>query len=189
MKRLAQSGAKYIAIKSHVPTPTIKRLVMSGEAKAFYVYRDLRGVALSTMWKHNIRFENVWQSDTLSNAVEWCETWESLPGIYTTDYYSLIYNMRLEVEYMADFLRIPCSALLAGEIANAHSIKNQKQIIAKLPDAVQFHPSELLHKGHIGQADGQVNQWKNHLTRTEIGAVEGRYRDWLAGHGYELMIS
>jgi hypothetical protein len=188
IQRLLGNTYKFYVMKSHAPVQAISNMVDLGTAQAFYVYRDLRDVVVSTMHKHKLGFQSVWESTTLDDAIRWGKSWELMPNVYLSRYEEMQSNMRTEVERMAEHLHLPCPVITAVEIANAHSIKNQRDITDRLDSSCQYHPTELLHKNHIGKANGNPGQWRSQLSWEQIKAIESRYGDWLVGHGYDLLV-
>jgi hypothetical protein len=174
-------------VKSHAPTPKIIQMVKDGDAQALYIHRDLRDVVVSTMWHHNIRFEDVWASTTLSDAVSWGATWESLPGVLVQSYsHATGDNLLLGIDQICKHLNLDVSESIKVEIANGHTINNQQRRIANIPKDRVWHERELLRRNHIGGMNGVDGQWRTVLTREQVKQIEIKYGYWLAQNGYNI---
>jgi hypothetical protein len=178
---------KYVVIKSHVPIQEIIDHVKAGTGLAFYIYRDLRDVVVSTMNKHDIGFRDVWSSSTIDDAIGWGKAWESLPGVFVSRYEKLITDMKSEIKRIANHIKIECPDDMVARIAAQHAVKQQHKRIDAITDNDLYHPTELLHKGHIGKANGKPGQWRDRLNIGEIELVEHRYKNWQVQHGYQLV--
>jgi hypothetical protein len=178
----------YEVCKSHVPANAIINRVKDSRAKVLYIHRDLRDVVVSTMFKHKIRFSNVIESTTLSDAVGWGNTWEQLPGGLIQRYDELTNNIPAGIDQICDYIGIDLPQNGRDIIAHNHSIQKQQQRIQAIPRADQFDNHELLHHDHISNGNGQ-SLWQSVLADFQIKQIEDKYGAWLVGHGYELSIT
>ena len=173
-------------LKSHVPTQCISNMLNGGNARGFYIYRDLRDVIVSTMNHHSLPFDKVWQSGMITDSIDWGRVWEDLPWVLTQRYEDLVNDIKFAVWGICHHLDIEMPLIGRLDIANVHSIAHQRKRIAKIPNGTGWDKSELLHHRHISKGNGSPGQWQSSLTPGQVKLVEQRYGTWLTKHGYKL---
>jgi hypothetical protein len=97
---------KFLVIKCHRYTPTAAALVEAGFAKAVYIYRDLRDVAVSLSRKFFPSIEAVLSARALEFSLENYYGWTSLSDVTISQYELTLGNLTQEVIKIAKYLGI-----------------------------------------------------------------------------------
>jgi hypothetical protein len=174
-------------IKSHVATQGIIDYSYSGFGKALYIHRDLRDVVVSFMQHHNSDFNQVWNSGMVDDAVKWGKVWEGLPGVLVQRYDKLTQDIHQGIDEICDYLKLSLPLLDRMKIANSHAIDQQHKRIANIPQGLGWDADELLHRKHIGKANG-ASQWRKILSKGQVDKIEKRYNAWMIEHKYTFMV-
>lgn len=163
-------------------------------AMGVHTFRDLRDVFVSTMRKYHRTFDQLMTGGFLALCLEQHEQWTSLPRVLATRYEDMIANLPAEVERLAEHLGIAVSADTCRQIADEHSLDQQR---ARIDESVRtgelregvvkgmfYNPVTNLHTNHIHE--GAVGAWAEVLTASQIERLEAEAGPWLLEHGYEL---
>ena len=180
--------------KNHTCTEEMMLEFHRQNAAGVYVYRDLRDVIVSTMKKYSTTFDLLQDMKFLQNCINQYYKWTGLPQVYVSRYEDIMENLPVEVENIANHLKIDLGQERYRSIASSLSIKKQKK---RINEAIEngdlcqgyvkgsyFNPHTILHTNHINS--GAVNGWKNILTKQQVALIEHQTGNWLVAHGYEL---
>lgn len=180
--------------KIHVCTPEMAAEFHRDNAMGVHTFRDLRDVFVSTMRKYHRTFDQLMTGGFLALCLEQHEQWTSLPRVLATRYEDMIANLPAEVERLAEHLGIAVSADTCRQIADEHSLDQQR---ARIDESVRtgelregvvkgmfYNPVTNLHTNHIHE--GAVGAWAEVLTASQIERLEAEAGPWLLEHGYEL---
>ena len=180
--------------KIHVCTPEMADEFHRDNAMGVYTYRDLRDVLVSTMRKYHRSFEDLMASGFLGHCLEQYDKWTALPNVLTTRYENMVANLPAEVERIAAHLGIAVSTDTCRQIAEEHSIDQQRARIAEntrtgdlresIVKGTFYNPSTNLHTNHIHE--GAVGAWTQILDATQVQRLEAEAGSWLVEHGYDL---
>lgn len=181
-----------LVIKMHEYSDDVEALVVSGNAKLIYSYRDIRDVIISWMRMQGWSFEQILERRFIEDSCLYpYEKWTSLSDVLITRYENLV-NSQLtgEVRRIAAHLGLDVAENLVQWTANNHTIENQKAQIARFDyvqkgvqsGATSYNPDTLLHNNHIWS--GAVDQWREILSAEEINKVENIAGNWLDVVGY-----
>jgi hypothetical protein len=179
--------------KSHYFTPEIEEEFRNGNARALYVYRDLRDVYVSLMKKLSRPFDSIWRNGFLSQCIEHHERWTGCSPCYVSAYEQMTSDLAGEAKRIAAFLEIPIDDEGCCRLAADYELARQKERIAAMhedsPDTMVYgdnrvHTRELLHDNHI--QSGTVEGWREELDPIEITMIEKEVGDWLTQQGYAL---
>jgi tetratricopeptide (TPR) repeat protein len=184
---------KFLVIKCHRYTPTAAALVEAGLAKAVYIYRDVRDVAVSLSRKFFPSIEAVLSDRALESSLENYYGWTSLPNVMISQYELTIGNLSQEVIKIAKYLGISIEKK-ARSIAQKLSIEEQQKTIQNFNNSSvrlktgigddYYDPVSQLHNRHI--YSGQPNQWKDVLSVEQITSIENLAFSWLIDRGYPI---
>jgi len=178
--------------KCHVFIPAIAELMAQGQAKAVYVYRDIRDVVVSIMTKKRLTFEQMIQRGSLQSVLEKDRQWSDMDQILISRYEQMITNIPEEVGRIAVYLGLSLSPAQITAIGEQHTIEQQQQRIASFDFEKSGHgqgydrhdPTTLLHKNHI--ASGEPLRWMKVLSRLQAGFLEYVAYDWLRKRQYRI---
>ena len=184
-----------LVAKLHDYDKGIEKLLNRGEAKAIYVYRDLRDVSISFIEKGQRLFWRFILSGEIDNLLIQHRLWNSLDCILVSRYENMVINLAEETKRIADFLGVELDDDSAEQIAANYSLDRQKQRIESfdyqnkgfttgVKKKIKVDPYSLLHENHINS--GQVGHWKTTLTPIQIGMIEYLGYDWLHEMGYQI---
>lgn len=190
-----QYGHQYenIVIKSHRFVPDAIPLFEKGEARAIYVYRDLRDTIVSAINKNNCKFNYFNISNSIKNKLKQYYQWQSVNHILVSRYEDMITDLQEEARRIGQHLGIDVSEDFASELAQKYSLEQQKKRIAsfdyekygvKFKPNVYYDPETQLHNNHINS--GKFEQWKTELSPLQVAFIEARAYDWLIAHGYPI---
>jgi len=170
-----------LVVKTHAFTEKIGEVIASGEGRAIYVHRDIRDVTVSLMHKRKKSFWYILLATPFMEMVlENHKDWTSQPGILVSKYEEMIADLKQEVLRIANYLEIPLKETEAEQIASKHALERQiakvKQLETSERQSGNMLDSELLfHRNHIHS--GQVGQWVNSLTTSQVRLLETLARD------------
>lgn len=185
---------KYLILKCHDYTAAAGQLVQLGVAKAVYIYRDLRDVAVSLGHKFFESVDAALASGLLERSLANYYGWTSTRKLMVSRYESMMDDLRQEVTDVASYLKVNCSEGKISKIAEKFSIDAQKQrieafnykkhgIAGSADDA--YDPVSQLHNRHI--QSGAWGQWKEALTQEQIASIEHLAFSWLVDREYPLL--
>ncbi|MFP4370090.1 MAG: sulfotransferase domain-containing protein [Candidatus Kapaibacterium sp.] len=183
-----------LVFKSHAFTPTIAEEFEKNNAKALYIYRDLRDVAVSHSQKYEMPISAIIDKDLIGGAIMQYHNWTSSGNVLISRYEDLVRNLHAHISDIASFTGIGLSNDEILAVAEKFSPENQ---IKTIEDAVKsnrltslnnvsFDSRNLLHTDHISPDRGKINKWKEHFKEDELAIFEEKYGAWLIDHGYEL---
>lgn len=180
-----------VVFKSHTCTEEIEKECREGDALVFYVYRDLRDVAVSLMHKNNVSVDELLRKGVLDGCLREYGKWTALPGVLVMSYEELTNDLPGAVGRIASHLGVELGKAQCRDIAAEYAPDAQKQRIHKLRSALDqqgeergFDAQSLLHHNHI--RSGKQGQWREELTDAQVAVIESRYGEWLVRHGYRL---
>lgn len=183
---------KIFVVKSHVLTKEMNELFKKKEAKAVYIFRDLRSVMVSNMKKENTSFRNLLFGGFLNNCIKNYYVWTSLSNISISKYEKVVNNIIGEVKKISIFLDISLNKSICKNIAKQLSLDNQKKRISNFKNKnlikynkYYFDKATLLHNNHI--FSGKIDSWKGNLTETEVNLVETKFRKWFKTNNYNIL--
>ena len=187
-------------VKTHIFWDSAKTLFKSGDAKAIYIYRDLRDVAVSLRWFYKngkTRFtefneEQAWERilADIGAIINEYDSWMSLPSdqIYFSRYEDFVASqdgVLSEIYAISNFLELDFvnfSSLVYTKSANQVRIDdfielNKGKKLKRLQD-----PQSLFWVNHF--SDGRVGKFKEQLTTKELAEVEAIAMPWLKERNY-----
>ena len=178
-------------VKSHRYVPTAHARLRRGEARALYIYRDLRDVVVSMIHKESLTFRQVMASGFLEQLLEDDAIWSNQPNTLVSAYETVTADVRGEVERIAAFLGVAVSESEVSRIAEEHSLARQKRRIERFDFGTSgvaegqrnlLDPDTLLHHNHV--RSGESGQWTGELTPAQVAEVERVTGAWLLERGY-----
>jgi hypothetical protein len=188
----AETGWK--VFKIHVCTPEMATEFRRDNAMGVYTYRDLRDVLVSMMRKYQQSFDDLIARGFLAHCLEQHQQWTALPHVLTTRYEDMIANLPAEVERLAAHLGIAVSADTCRQLAEEHSIDQQRARIQEstrtgdlregIIKGMFYNPVTNLHTNHIHE--GAVGAWTQILDAAQVERLEAEAGHWLVEHGYAL---
>jgi hypothetical protein len=127
----AQDPVFTFVVKSHQTIPELLPLLENGKVKIFYIFRDIRDVAVSARHK----FE--WHQEDkgfhfLNDAISTFYEVKSLPNVVCQRYEDLIIDLHSGVRFIAQNLGIPVSDDLISAIAIECSLENAQKSLNDL---------------------------------------------------------
>ena len=187
-------------VKTHIFWDSAKTLFKSGDAKAIYIYRDLRDVAVSLRWFYKngkTRFtefneEQAWERilADIGAIINEYDSWMSLPSdkIYFSRYEDLVIRqvgILKEINGIARFLELsPLNSPYIDYTKDANQeridefiARNKGKKLKRLQD-----PQSLFWVNHF--SDGRVGKFKEQLTSKELADVEAIAMPWLKERNY-----
>jgi hypothetical protein len=197
-ERFSDAQAQAVGIKgwkvykNHNYEAAIGAEMARGAAKGLYVYRDLRDVFVSFMYKQEAPFDRLWKRDILRELIEQYDLWTAHPQVLVSRYETLMEDVAGEVRRIATHLEIPIDAIEADRIAAEYAVDKQIERIENarevqvVNEKAIFDKHHLLHENHISEHQGQVGQWRDSLTTEQASLIVARYGDWLQARGYAL---
>ena len=186
-----------VVYKTHDYHPVYEDLIKQEKAKAIYVYRDIRDVLCSLMWKFQISFEEaLYGHDAFRMAIKGYYQWASCSEVLIQNYDAIISSPLDNVKSITKHLGIVADDELLISIFEDHSKHaNQKktQKIKKklnaqgknleLPENALLHnKNSLLHWNHIRPTE---NNWNEILSNEQIEEMRPFVTQWLLDAGYE----
>lgn len=151
-------------------------LFESGQAKAIYIYRDIRDVVASLLRTERIMGMNYALENDIRAIIENFYKWTSINNVYIARYESVVNNISQMIREIADFLEVV--TIDADYLADKYSLENQRkrQPLDKWDEYTTMHP------GHIGT--GAIGQY---LPQDKLDVVMSIASDWLKEQGYESL--
>jgi hypothetical protein len=181
--------------KSHACTAEIRAEFQAENAKAVYVFRDVRDVMVSRMKKGGGTFEHVWATGFLDRLLIGFDQWTGLASVLVSRYDEMVADMPGEVGRIAAHLGISVSRDECEQIASEYTVPVQRDRIREAEAAgrlqrvadsdVSYDPVSNLHVNHIGS--GGIGEWRTALAREEVAMIEERAGPWLVANGYALL--
>jgi hypothetical protein len=187
----AHTGGTFV-IKCHEFVPDAIPLFEGGEAKAVYVYRDIRDVIVSHLWKTRTAFRETTVRKLLHSMLAAYYEWNNLGDILVSEYEEMVADLKQEALRIAEYLGIDISESFALELAKKYSIEQQKRRIQSFDyqsGGVRvgphlYDPVTLLHDNHI--RSGKCGQWMTELSPLQVGLIEEVAHDWMTDRGYSI---
>lgn len=180
-------------VKCHRYVPTARARLRRGEARALYIYRDLRDVVVSMMHKENRTFRQLADAGFVRQLLEDDAIWSTQPNTLVSVYEEVSADLRSEVERIARFLDIDAGEAELDRIAEEHSLARQKRRLERFDfgkagvaegQTNLVDPSTLLHHNHL--RSGESGQWADELEAAEVAEIERVAGGWLLEHGYPV---
>jgi len=180
-------------LKTHACSEKMAKEFDRQNAKGIYCYRDLRDAYVSCMRKHELTFEQLWETAFIETCLRQFHKWTALPGVLVSKYEMMMIDVPGEVQHIAAHLGISIDNEKCQQIASEYNLERQKERIedakkeGKLKRAYGkafFDPHTQLHANHIHS--GEAGGWKSALSEEQIGKIEALAGDWLVAHGYEV---
>ena len=194
LQRRADIGEqkKFFVVKRHGYTKEAAKLISIGQAKAIYVYRDIRDVLVSGMNLRGNSFQNLIRCRLIEQLLEDDEKWNSVDTILVSRYETMVTNLQHEALRIARYLGIDLDESSARKIADKYSIERQQQRVqgfdyensGEQQGELLYDPKSLLFSNHI--QSGKSEQWRTALSWAEIALVEDMAYDWLNERGYAI---
>lgn len=190
----ARRKDKLLVVKCHDFMPDVVELVKQGNAKALYIYRDIRDVLVSLSLKFYDSTEAAINAGALNTQLKNYYGWSHLDGLFISRYETAVFKLEEEVRRIAEYIGIETTQKEEKLIATKFSIKNQKKRLEAFDyikqgakthiDADAYDPETQLHNNHI--QSGRSGQWKTALSSTQIRLVEDNTFSWLVDRDYLL---
>lgn len=187
---------KYKVFKSHKLNQSI-RSEFDDNAKAVYIYRDIRDVIVSLMFKQEKSFDFFFERKIIEKLLTTHSKWIAINNVLISKYEDVENDIKIEVKRIAAFLNISIKDTYADYIAYEFGLEKQQQRINDFLGKKEyierigknkvkkiFDPKSLLHHNHITQY--KKKGWINNLKHEQIRKVEEIAGDWLLKNGYEL---
>ncbi|HID98313.1 MAG TPA: FkbM family methyltransferase, partial [Thermodesulfobacteriaceae bacterium] len=181
-------------VKMHDYFELVRLLLAEDKARAFYSFRDIRDVAVSSMRKFGMSFEELMEKEWLNHAIATGEKWRSCSNILVSKYEDLVRNPGREFCRMARHIGIELSEEYRDHLVGEYSLERQRQRIEELnrenlvvQDEMLYDDFSQLHVDHIHK--GEIGGWKNILSHREAEILSLRYRDWLCENGYAVQFN
>ncbi|MBC8430512.1 MAG: sulfotransferase domain-containing protein [Desulfobacterales bacterium] len=183
---------RFLVIKCHSYINGAQDLVSRGEAKAIYVYRDLRDVIVSIMNKNKTSFRHVMQSGFIHSILQEYDNWNKLNDIFVAKYENMIKDLAQETLKIAKYIGVDLDKSSAVKIAGKYTIEQQVKRIQSFDYNTygvragknNYDPDFLLHDNHI--FSGNTKQWITMLSPFEIGLIEDIAYGWLVEKDYHI---
>lgn len=185
--------ARHHVVKCHRYLPTARGRLRRGDARALYIYRDLRDVVVSMMHKENRSFRQMMDAGFVQQLLEDDAIWAGQPNTLVSVYEEVTGDVAAEVERIAAFLRIDVPPSDVARIADEHSLDRQKHRIERYDFGREgvaegrtnlLDPDTLLHHNHL--RSGRSGQWAEALTAEQVAEIERIAGPWLLERGYAL---
>ena len=168
-------------VKCHNYLDESTEIFLNGEAKAIYVYRDIRDVVVSLMNKFNLSYYEIVKRGFIETIVKAYYDWTRLENTLISRYETMIENIAQEARRIAEYLGIEISEATAKRLDQKYSLNNQIQRIRQfdyqkggvnLRSGEILDPKTLLHANHI--FSGKSGQYKTELSRIQISLIESK---------------
>jgi hypothetical protein len=184
---------QHFVIKCHAFIADALPLFVTGQARAIYVYRDLRDVVVSMMRKQRRDFDSRWVRGLLRNCLTASREWQNVGHILVSRYEDMVGDLRGEAHRIAEHLGMQISDQYARELADKYALEQQKRRIQgfdfrsvgiRTESGSWMDPKTLLHDDHIHS--GASGHWKTKLLPLQVAFIEACAQDWMVRHGYSL---
>ncbi len=194
------SNYPYATLKTHVFWDSAKPLFANEGAKAIYIYRDLRDVAVSLRWFYKngkTRFVSLSEAEAwkrilsdLEAVINEYDSWMSLPSdqIYFSRYEDFVASQDgivIEIYNILNFLELPfANNSSLNYTKGANEVRIDKFIELNKGKKQKRHqdPQSLFWVNHF--SDGRVGKFKEQLTAKELAEVEAIAMPWLKDRSY-----
>lgn len=182
----------FLVVKSHRYLETAEDLFMKKQAKAVYVYRDIRDVVISMMEKYQAPFWKIVASGNIQRILKDYQRWNGVNDILVSRYDTMVADLQLETLRIADHLGVKLNDRSARGIAQKYSLEQQLERIrgfdynnvgAKSGSST-YDPVSLLHPNHI--RSGKTGQWTTRLSGIQSALIEDIGFIWLIEKGYSV---
>jgi hypothetical protein len=193
LERHRASSDLYVT-KAHLFRPDYAPLFAERQAKAVYIYRDLRDVVVSWMNMQRLSFDEVMDGDFVdAHCLEPYYQWMSVDDKLVSRYEDLMRDgPAAEAIRIARYLGVGLDGETLRAIAARYTLDEQKKRIRAFDYDERgvpvyntaYDPDSLLHNRHI--TSGLTNRWQTALTGAQVNALERRVDEWLLAAGYEL---
>lgn len=197
--RIRDEWSEYCRLKvfkTHRMTGAIQAEFDRCDAKAVYIYRDLRDVVASWIRKHDAAFDRVFfDRDLVGESLAMYDLWTARQSVLISRYEDAVSDLPAEVARIATFLGVGLTPAECDRVAVDYSIDRQLARIGKLKEdpargasggtGQVFDRDSLLHTNHI--ASGRHGAWSDVLTDLQVAMIERQAGGWLVDRGYELV--
>ena len=183
----------FIIAKCHNYFKEVGDIFSRGEAKAIYVYRDLRDVIVSLMNKFDQSFWQIVKEGYIETILKAFYDWTRFENILVSRYEIMIIDLSREVAKIADYLGVVLDDSVTRQLTEKYSIDQQIKRIqsfdyehsgTRLRTGDMLDPATLLHANHI--FSGSSGQWESALTKIQICLIEDKAYQWLVEVGYPI---
>lgn len=156
-------------------SPLAKHLFESGEAKAVYIYRDIRDVISSILRLEKDTGQSFISNleDDINSILSTFYKWTSLKNVYISRYEQVVKYPIVEVLLLAQYLGVKITYRKAVQIARKYNPENQR----KRQPILEWDSSTTMHPYHIGT--GEIGQWRHTLTPEQLEIVLSLAGNWL----------
>jgi Sulfotransferase domain len=193
-------GRCWRVLKSHEGHSSFARGLRSGRALAVYVYRDLRDVIDSLMYKRNATFDELLRQGMIHQIMANDRFWRAQPRVLVQRYEVLIDDPVTAVVQLARHLGLGVTRREAMQIADEFSLESNQTRIEALRRRLEeagidldrsaglqvCDPVTLLHWNHLRPAGSAC--WDARATPRERAILERVCGTWLRAHGYSLKV-
>lgn len=155
-----QDEEKQVVVKAHKGNDIVQHLLETGEARAFYIERDLRDMLVS----HTLRNwgdgvdrsldDPTWMRNTVGSLTYWRRFWTQFPSTHVLDYGLLVTDLAGAVKELARALDVTISDADAQELAQQYTPEKMKAIL----------PNK-----HVN--DGRVGMWHDYVTDAQAAIM------------------
>ena len=189
-------ATRWRVLKSHEGHPSFARALHCGKAVAVYVFRDLRDVVDSLMYKWGATFNQLLRQGMIHQILANDRFWRSQPGVLVQRYEELVDDPATAVVQLGRHLGLGVTRREATEIAEEFSLESNRTRIEalrrRLAEAgVDLHgsaglqicdPVTLLHWNHLRPAES--TSWEAGADPRRHAILERLHGDWLRANGY-----
>ena len=189
---------KWHVIKTHEPPPDWENDAGRRHYRYFYIYRDLRDVAVSA--KNKFGWEDEELLSALDRAIGVFNHMHSFDNVLWQKYEDVINTSSAAVNEIGSSFGLSLSSEVVNSIADQCSLERTEKIIANLKNSLifkiakslklakfffkQYDSSTLLHGDHISSNRGAPGTWKTNLSADEIDKIQEIHKDWFRTNGY-----
>ena len=172
-------------VKSHIFDMPIQKAFLKNEAIGFYIYRDIRDVAVSAMRKFSVSFPDLLNKQWLDYAINAGSLWESQNKVRSFRYETSVNDIETFIKTTAEDLEIEIRMEDIQSLAQEHSLKEQRKRADDLKESCrQVDDITQLHFDHI--AAGAAGIWRGSLNREQQDTLNILFGDWLQQKDYEV---
>lgn len=177
-------GQSFVAKTHEPPSPSLRAFLSLGIAKAAYIYRDPRDVAVSLCEygarlrksgrPSNTQFDKL---EDMSAAIQFTarliptwRSWTTLQGVHVVRFEDFVQDPLAETTKLSDYLELQISSQKAQRVAHRYKVDTQAEPL--LPQGSHFQ------KGRSGR-------WKTKMNEDEQALSKALFGDQLLAMGYE----
>lgn len=184
---------RIFVVKTHQYIDLASELLQQEQAKAIYIYRDMRDNVVSMMNKRKVSFWRVAVfSEFIPTNLNAYYSWSNANNMLISKYEDMVQDLIGEVTKIARFLEIELNEEEVVRIAQKYSINKQKERVSSFDYGregiqsgyVTYESNTLLHSDHI--YSGEIDQWRHELSPIQAGVVECLAYDFLVTRGYSI---